>query len=199
MIPHRPLPPPVITKARAEPNPRQWNIETNTGETLSCARYLRATVLKTNHSAQRLLAASLGVLVLASTSTVRYGEEGLTLGLRFLWATAATKFLPPPVDPSPSVPGKDRRDTTHAVHLATDIVSPVCLALTQRHLHGRNCTVANGLLVFVQRWQFASGSRTRRTAYVTSTVAVAEVLPQRTTLFLHHCGPLPSHSVNEYE
>ena len=95
-------------------------------------------------------------------------------GLLFLHATTATKLLPPLVTPSPSALGKDRRDTTHAVHLAVNIISPVRLSHAPRHLDGRNCAVVNGQLVFVQWWQFTAGSQTRRTAYMFSTVAVAE-------------------------
>ena len=102
------------------------------------------------------------------------GEVRRGRGLLFLHATTAAKLLPPLVTPSPSVLGKDRRDTTHAVHLAVNIISPVRLSHAPRHLDGRNCTVVNGQLVFVQWWQFTAGSQTWRTAYMFSTVAVAE-------------------------
>ena len=102
------------------------------------------------------------------------GEVRRGRGLLFLHATTAAKLLPPLVTPSPSALGKDRRDTTHAVHLAVNIISPVRLSHAPRHLDGQNCAVVNGQLVFVQWWQFTAGSQTRRTAYMFSTVAVAE-------------------------
>ena len=103
----------------------------------------------------------------------KYGEEGAY----FSYTQRQRQSCCCPwlvVTPSPSALGKDRRDTTHAVHLAVNIISPVRLSHAPRHLDGRNCAVVNGQLVFVQWWQFTAGSQTRRTAYMFSTVAVAE-------------------------
>ena len=56
------------------------------------------------------------------------GEVRRGRGLLFLHATTAAKLLPPLVTPSPSALGKDRRDTTHAIHLAVNITPPVRLS-----------------------------------------------------------------------